>query len=148
MDIDHLERALGLAFRAHAGQVDKLGEPYIGHVVRVAAAVSGVERQCVALLHDIVEDTSTSLDELAKVFPSEVVRAVDAMTKRPNEGYHDYLERVAADPVALDVKLADMADNCAPRRLMGLAEADGQRLAKKYEEARSVLLSRRADTSC
>mgnify|MGYP001473011132 CR=1 FL=1 len=144
----HLERAFGLAFQAHAGQVDKLGEPYIAHVVRVAAAVSGFERQCTALLHDIVEDTQVTLSDLAALFPSEVVEAVDAITKRPSEGYEAYLARVGANQVALDVKLADMADNNAPRRLAGLAEPDRRRLKEKYDKAASILSSRGVDKTC
>jgi (p)ppGpp synthase/HD superfamily hydrolase len=144
----HLEHAFGLAFRAHAGQVDKLGEPYIAHVVRVAAAVNGFERQCTALLHDIVEDTQVTLSDLAASFPSEIVDAVDAITKRPSEDYEAYLARVAANPVALDVKRADMADNSAPRRLAGLAEADRRRLEEKYDKATSILSNRGVNTAC
>lgn len=143
MDEHLLDRAFGFAFRAHAGQTDKLGEPYIGHVVRVAAAFDGIERQCTALLHDIVEDTQITLSDLARDFPDVVVRAVEAISRRQDEDYDVYLSRVAADPIAFEVKLADMADNSAPRRVAALPETDRIRLVQKYASARQALLSRR-----
>nr|WP_106410433.1 MULTISPECIES: HD domain-containing protein [Pseudofrankia] len=133
----------------HAGQLDKAGEEYIGHPMRVratvertapAAGVDPVHAQLAALLHDVVEDTPVTLDELrARGYPSGVVAAVDALSKRPGEATEVYLARVAANPLAVVVKRADMADNSDPVRLGRLPAEQADRLATRYV-GRKVLL--------
>lgn len=132
--------AEGIARSAHAGQVDKAGMAYIEHPARVAARVQGDQSaEAVAWLHDVVEDTSVTLDELAESFPSEVVAAVDALTRRPGEG-DAYYARVGRDLLATKVKLADLADNTDPTRVGALDEETRQRLARKYAHARRCLM--------
>lgn len=112
--MDILLTALRIARTAHAGQVDKGGAPYLGHVMRVAADVAahGEDVQAVALLHDVIEDTAVTLADLAgQGLPTVVIEAIDALTKRKGEEYGDYLDRVAANPWARLVKLADLKDN-------------------------------------
>ena len=135
----YLGEAFEMAFHAHAGQVDKAGQPYITHLVRVAAAVSDRDARAVALLHDVVEDTAVTSEDLALKFPPDICEAVEAITKRPGEAYDAYLARVAANPISLEVKFADMADNAAPERLAVLDPAERTRLSEKYATARTLL---------
>lgn len=137
--------AYEVAREAHEGQVDKIGEPYIGHPFRVAKACEdagfGDDVTAAALLHDVVEDTPVTLDDLhAKGFPEVVVSAVDALTKRKGEAFAAYYERVKADPVACAVKWHDVADNADPRRLALVAPDTQDRLRAKYERARALLV--------
>ncbi|MEO1494947.1 MAG: HD domain-containing protein [Pseudomonadota bacterium] len=131
--------AFELALAAHAGQTDKSGEPYIAHVVRVAAGVEGTDAIIIALLHDVVEDTDVSLETVADRFGPKIAAAVDALSKRGNEPLEDYMSRVRADPVALSVKLSDLADNGSPARLARLDAATRSRLETKYAKALKLL---------
>ena len=131
--------AFEMAFAAHQGQYDKAGVPYITHLVRVACGVDGQEAQTVALLHDIVEDTEMSLERLSATFTTRIVEAVDAITKRQGEAYDVYLRRVRANPLALEVKRADMTDNSDPERLARLDPAKRAQLEAKYTAARAIL---------
>lgn len=144
----HLARTLAMS--AHHGQVDKIGEPYIGHPARIAAAVRSDgysdEVEAVAWLHDVVEDTPVTLDHLRRYgFTPAVVGAVDAISKRKGEGFEAYYERVKADPIALVVKWHDVADNADPARLAKVAPDTRERLRAKYERAREVLRRDRSE---
>ncbi|WP_345353375.1 HD domain-containing protein [Rhodococcus olei] len=134
------ERAEQIAAAAHVGQVDKAGQPYITHPARVAARVAGDENAVAAAwLHDVVEDTAVTLADLEESFPAEVTTAVDALTRRRGEAPADYYARVRTVPLALTVKLADMADNSDPQRLAKLDAATRDRLIAKYARARAEL---------
>ena len=131
-----VEKALALAVAAHRGQKDKHGEPYIWHPIRVALRLNSQEEQCAALLHDVVEDCGISLEDLAQEgFPSEVLDAVDHLTRREEETYEEFVRRCAGNPIARKVKLADLADNTDPAR------NPLPRLAQRYAEAREILES-------
>jgi (p)ppGpp synthase/HD superfamily hydrolase len=134
------EQALSLARAAHAGQVDKLGQPYIEHPARVAARLPEADEigRTVAWLHDVVEDTGVTLEQLAADFGPEVAAAVDALTRRPGEG-EAYYARVKDNPVALRVKRADIADNLDPDRTARLSPLVRARLAGKYARALELL---------
>ena len=137
-----VEDARAIATAAHAGQVDKAGRPYVGHVERVAAAMArhGAEATMAAWLHDVVEDTGTTMADLRQAgVPPEVLSAVDALTKRPGEDYLDAVRRAAGHPVARLVKVADNADNSDERRLAQLDPEEAARLRRKYEQARALL---------
>ncbi len=135
-----VERAQQIATTAHEGQVDKAGAPYIGHPARVAARVRGdAVAEMVAWLHDVVEDTDVTLDDLRAEFPPEVVEAVDAVTYRDDSPRDAYYERIAANPLAKKVKLADIADNTDPARQAALDEPTRIRLTEKYAKARAAL---------
>ncbi|NUT53070.1 MAG: HD domain-containing protein [Saccharothrix sp.] len=134
------EDAIRIARAAHEGQVDKSGSPYIDHPLRVMARVSGEHARLAAVLHDVVEDTSvTAEDLLAAGCPSEVVATVLALSHRDGESQEDYLARVLADPVAVEVKRADIADNTSPPRLARLDPATRDRLRAKYARALAIL---------
>jgi (p)ppGpp synthase/HD superfamily hydrolase len=135
-----LERAIAIAAEAHRGQVDKAGEPYLLHPLRVMLRVAGQPERLVAMLHDVVEDhPDWTLDRLrAEGFPEEIVRAVDHLTKREGEPYEAAIERAAADPLARRVKLADLEDNM---RLARIAEPEARDLERveRYRMAHARL---------
>ena len=126
-----------MAVDAHVGQFDKAGMPYVLHPLRVAAAVQIEAVKCVAVLHDVVEDTDVTEDEVREAFGDEIADGVMAMTKLEkvdgrHESYREYLDRVRANPLALLVKAADMVDNSKPERLAYLSVEKHVRLASKY----------------
>jgi hypothetical protein len=134
-----VERAKELAHRAHAGQVDKAGRPYIEHVARVAAAVSNdSEAEAVAWLHDVIEDAPGFVSEL-ETFPAYIRRAVIRLTRYPDDTPARYYAGIRAYPVTLRVKLADIADNADESRLALLDENTAARLRRKYAKAREML---------
>ena len=136
-----IERAIEIAASAHAGQRDKAGQPYIFHPLRVMLRVDGAHEQMAAVLHDVVEDTSVTLDNLAQEgFPSEVLRAIAALTKLPGETRLEAAARAAADPVARKVKLADNAENMDLSRIPNPTDKDYAR-CREYEEVRALLLA-------
>ena len=135
-----LEDAVAIATSAHEGQVDKSGRPYIGHPLRVMASVSGEHEQMAAVLHDVIEDTPVTADDLlARGCPPAVVDAVIALSHLDDEPQEDYLRRVAANPLALSVKRADIGDNLSPARLARLDQETQERLKVKYARALKLL---------
>ncbi|MDE0922358.1 HD domain-containing protein [Aurantimonas coralicida] len=135
-----IERATAIAMHAHADQVDKGGAPYITHPARVSLAVDGNDAKIVAILHDVVEDSEWTLEQLRDAgFSEAVVNAVNALTHRSGEDYFDAIRRAKADPIARIVKLADLADNSDRTRLNEITDRDERRL-EKYAEAREILL--------
>jgi (p)ppGpp synthase/HD superfamily hydrolase len=135
-----LDDAIQLARRAHEGQLDKSGRPYIAHPLRVMGHLRDERERMAAVLHDVVEDTDVTLDDLAALgCPAEVLAAVDAISKRPGEAQADYLARVLANPIALRVKRADIADNMSADRMGRLDTSTQQRLQAKYEAALRLL---------
>lgn len=136
------EQASELAARAHAGQVDKTGRPYVEHVyaVRDLLAAHGEHARMAGVLHDVLEDTDLTADDLrARGCPEEVVRAVLAVSRRPDETYDELIARAAADPLGRLVKLADNAHNSDEARLAALPAEQAERLRAKYARARAVL---------
>ncbi len=130
-----LEDAIALAVRAHAGQRDKYGAPYILHPLRVMLRCEGESARMVAVLHDVIEDTPITLDELrAQAYPAEVVEALDCLTRRAGESYEAFIERIAPHPLARQVKLADLEDNMDLRRITRW-EADTAARLERYQRA-------------
>ncbi|MDQ3702243.1 MAG: HD domain-containing protein [Chloroflexota bacterium] len=136
-----LEDALLLAAEAHRGQVypSQTGEPYILHPLRVMLRLESETERVAALLHDVVEDTPTTLTDLRRLgYPDDVVAAVDRLTRRDGETYEAYIERIAGDPLARRVKLADLADNLDNNRRLEPAPAVRERIAR-YERGQARL---------
>lgn len=134
-----LERAMAIAAAAHRGQCDKAGEPYLLHPIRVMLRVSGHDERLVALLHDVVEDSPWTLEQLrAEGFPEAVILAVDRVTRREGEPYQAVIERAGADPLARRVKLADLEDNMMLVRLPEPSARDRERL-ERYRRAHARL---------
>lgn len=133
-------RAELFARSIHANQVDKAGEPYIRHLQAVVNNLVEPTEDMVAVawLHDSVEDTETTFDDLIHYFGSSVAQAVDAITKRKGEMYADYLNRVKANPIARLVKIADLSHNMDLSRLLKITEKDLERKAK-YIKAKEFL---------
>jgi GTP diphosphokinase / guanosine-3',5'-bis(diphosphate) 3'-diphosphatase len=137
--VSTVERAIEIAARAHAGQVDKAGAPYILHPLRVLLAVTTPHEQMAAVLHDVVEDSPVTLSDLAdEGFPPQVLDAVKALTKYAGETRLAAAARAAADPVARVVKLADNADNMDLSRIAHPTDRDRARLAE-YAQVRALL---------
>lgn len=137
--IDTVRTAEALARRAHASQIDKAGLPYIGHVARVAARVRGdAAAEAVAWLHDVVEDCPGFADQVAG-FPEAIRTAVACLTRRKDIPADDYYAAIRRNPLALKVKLADIADNSDPARLHHLPAEVAQRLVDKYTHALQAL---------
>jgi len=134
-----LDRAIQIAAKAHAGQVDKAGQPYILHPIRVMLSVRSPLERLAAILHDVVEDTDLSFDDLAaEGFPKEVIEAVRALTKQPGEARIEAALRAAQNPIACAVKLADVADNMDISRITQPTEKDFARL-REYQAVREIL---------
>lgn len=140
-----LERAIEIAAAAHAGQIDKAGQPYILHPIKVMLRVSTDEERMAAILHDVVEDTPVTLLHLAEAgFAAPVLAAIEALTKKPGETRLQAAERAAANPIAKVVKLADNAENMDISRLPNPTEKDFVRL-KEYQQVRALLLQEHAE---
>ncbi len=124
-----LNQAIEIAHTAHEGQVDKGGQPYIGHPLRVMNNVETVEEKIVAVLHDSVEDSDLTLEDLKVAgFSKEIIEAIDAITKRKGEKCNDYLKRVMDNSLALRVKIADMTDNMDISRMDNPTNRDRERI--------------------
>ena len=131
----YLNRAIELAKQHHEGQTDKAGKPYIEHPLRVMNQVKSEEEKIVAVLHDIVEDTNISLNDLRNEgFSEGVVSAVECLTKQDGENYDSYIERISFNPLAVKIKLADLEDNRDLTRLPEVTDKDLERL-EKYDKA-------------
>ena len=129
------ELAFEIAKEAHAGQTDKAGLDYILHPLQVAAEMTTDEEKAVALLHDIIEDTDVTANELlAKGLPDNIVEAVKALTKKHNQNYAAYLAGVKKNRLATAVKLADLKHNSDLSRLEKITQKDRER-AEKYRKA-------------
>jgi len=130
-----VDLALSIVRQAHEGQLDKAGVAYIEHPIYVANQVDTEEEKAVALLHDVIEDSSVSAEELLQAgLPETVVTAVQVLTKKKEQDYQTYLETVKKNPLARLVKLADLKHNSDLSRLSSITEKDRERL-KKYKKA-------------
>ena len=128
-----LEKAIEIAVRAHAGQKCKDGTPYVLHPLRLMSRMNTEEERMAAVLHDVVEDTHVTFEDLrAAGIPENVLEAVRLLTHEKETPYEDYVERLKNHPVARRVKLADLQDNSDIRRLKGIEDKDVERLRKYY----------------
>ncbi len=135
-----LEEAILIATRAHMGQVDKGNQPYILHPLRVMLRLQTEEERTVGVLHDVIEDTSVTIEDLRKQgISKEVLEALEHITKGKQEPYMEYISRVIQNPLALKVKKCDLEDNMNRSRLEKVTEKDEARL-KKYELAYSKVV--------
>lgn len=129
-----VEIALAVSLEAYRGKVDKAGQPYILHPLRLMARFADPAEQACALLHDVLEDSNIAADDLLKLgIPETVVNTVIALTRREGESYMAYIDRLCACSVARKVKKADLEDNLNVLRLSTLRDADLQRMAKYHK---------------
>ena len=131
-------KAMIIAYNAHKNQVDKSGVPYIYHPIHVAEQMDTEEECVVALLHDVVEDSNITLDDLSKYFDSTVIEALRVLTKKNDDNYEEYIKRVKTNEIATIVKLKDLEHNMDLTRLDEVTEDDLKR-NEKYEDAISYL---------
>ena len=130
-----LELALSIATEAHRGQFDKAGVDYVEHPIYVASQVDSEEEKAVALLHDVIEDSSVTAEELLNAgLPETVVTAVQILSKKKRQDYQTYLKTVKSNPLARAVKLADLKHNSDLSRLETITDKDLERL-EKYKKA-------------
>jgi (p)ppGpp synthase/HD superfamily hydrolase len=136
-----LDRAIQIAVKAHRKQTDKYGQPYILHPMRVMAMGRTEEEQIVGILHDVVEDTDWTFDQLRKEgFSERIIAALDCVTRRgDNEDYDAFVARTRKNPLAIRVKLNDLTDNMDIRRMEEVKERDVKRL-NKYLRAYKLLM--------
>lgn len=143
MENELVRIALRIARTAHKGQRDKAGQPYINHPCRVSQSrwCNETEEQVVALLHDVLEDSEITAEELIdNGIPERLVESVQCLTRQPNERYADFIERCCSDPIAARVKLADLEDNLDITRFEEISENDIFRL-NKYLRARKRIIA-------
>lgn len=140
MDLrEQLSHAIYFAIRAHGGQKDRNGQPYIGHCFRVMNAGQTLEEKIVGVLHDVIEDTEiTFANLLIEGFSEKVVDAVHTLSKLENEEYDHYINRVKRCDLAIRVKLNDLTDNMDLKRLEVLTDDDVVRM-RKYLNAYNQL---------
>ncbi|MFC1851884.1 GTP pyrophosphokinase [candidate division CSSED10-310 bacterium] len=130
-----LEKAIEIAAQVHEKQVDKAGEVYILHPLRLMLKMDTPLKMIVAVLHDVVEDSALNLEDLkAKGFSDTVLSSIDCLSRRPGEDYQKFIERVALNDTAREVKIADLEDNMNLQRLKKLDEKGLKRL-EKYHKA-------------
>lgn len=133
-----IRTAMQIACRAHAGQTDKAGYPYIHHPLHLAEQMTEEYAVCAALLHDVMEDTDVSEQELAQVMPPEVMEALRLLTHDESVPYMDYVRAISHHPIARAVKLADLAHNSDLSRLDEVTPKALSRV-EKYAAAMALL---------
>ena len=130
-----IEDAISVAAQAHKGQRDKAGAPYLLHPLRMMLRMDSEAAMMAAVLHDVVEDTGWTLEQLREEgFSDEVLEAVDCLTHRDGESYQEFVGRVQTNAIARQVKIADLEDNMNIRRINQLGAKDLERL-EKYHKA-------------
>ena len=134
--MDLLNKAIEIAATAHSGQVDKAGEPYILHPLRVMLSGSTETERICAVLHDVIEDSDMTIQQLSQLgFPAEILTIIPLLTKQQGETYEDFISRLLPNQVACQVKLADLSDNMDLSRIPEPSEQDFERL-QKYKIAK------------
>ena len=135
-------KALRIAYAAHHGQMDKCGIPYIFHPIHLAEQMEDELSCCAALLHDVAEDTPVTLDQLAREFPEEVMAVLRLLTHEKGTDYFAYVRNIKQNPIAVKIKLADLAHNSDQTRCVGsgLSEETLAYFRRKYEKAKQILL--------
>ncbi|WP_244638155.1 GTP pyrophosphokinase [Clostridium fungisolvens] len=140
--ISYLEKAICLAVDKHKGQTDKGGMPYILHPIYVMSKMENEIEKIVAILHDVVEDTDTTFEDLRNMgFSDEIVNVLDCLTRRESEDYFDYIDRIKTKPLAIKVKLADLEHNMDFRRIKDITDEDIIKRTRKYKQAWDELKS-------
>jgi (p)ppGpp synthase/HD superfamily hydrolase len=128
-----LEDAVSIAAQAHRGQKDKAGDPYLLHPLRMMLRMKSEAEMIAAVLHDVVEDSDWTLEQLRDSgFSEDVLQAVDCLTHRSGESYEEFIKRAQQNPIARQVKIADLEDNMNIQRIVEITARDLERLAKYH----------------
>ena len=146
-DMDMIDRAYRLAEEAHGNQVRHSGAPYVSHPIAAACILVelGMDSESIVagLLHDVVEDTSVTMEELEQEFPKEVTEAVRLLTRKKEMPYLDYIRPIRENPLARKVKLADLEHNLDDSRLINcksITEEKRKAWRERYQKAKAILL--------
>nr|WP_154983833.1 HD domain-containing protein [Paenibacillus xylanexedens] len=130
-----IESAISVALQAHKGQLDKGGQPYILHPLAVMNRVESMEEKIVAVLHDVIEDSEVTLEELRGLgFSEEILTAIQLLTRSTEDSYEEFIEKTTTNRTARNVKIADIKENINISRIMNPTEEDYNRL-EKYRKA-------------
>jgi len=131
---NNIDRAISIATKAHEGQVDKAGLPYILHPLRVMFQFTSEVEMIVAVMHDVVEDSDVTIHELSQNgFSTIIIEAIDCLTKRKNENYNDFILRISTNDLAIKIKIGDIRDNLNLTRLNDIDSKDFMRINKYYK---------------
>ncbi len=142
MEVNELDKAIAIACKAHEGQVDKAGQPYILHPLRLMLLIINQNERITAVLHDVVEDSDVSLKDLkAEGFSEDILEAINCLSKKTGENYDDFILRISKNDLASAVKIEDIKDNLDVTRIDNLSDEDLTRI-KKYHRALKFLISR------
>ena len=125
-----------IAYKAHEGQTDKAGVPYIFHPIHIAEQMDSEESCVVALLHDVIEDSDITLEILSKYFDDDIIAALRVLTKKENDDYVMYIKRVKTNKLATKVKIKDLEHNSDLTRLDDVTDRDKKRSMKYWEAIR------------
>ena len=135
------QKALAIAYKAHKGQVDKAGQPYIYHAVAVSRGMGQERCRVAALLHDVCEDSDITMEDLIRAgIPEDIAHSVKVLTRKPEEDYMDYIRRVSLDETARAVKIQDLKHNMDLTRIPEPSGKDWTRV-EKYQKAYNFLLT-------
>ena len=135
----NLEKALQIALKAHEGQKDKAGSPYILHPLRLMLAMDSESERIVAVLHDVLEDSPFTANQLrSQGFSDEIIVALECLTRGEGESYRDFIERAKSNALARRVKMADIEDNMNIRRISDLTDQDLKRLGRYHRAWRTL----------
>jgi guanosine-3',5'-bis(diphosphate) 3'-pyrophosphohydrolase len=134
------KKAMIFAYQAHQGQTDKSGLPYIYHPMHIAEQMEDESTTVCALLHDVVEDTHYTLEDLIQQgYPSEIIEALSLLTHNKGIPYMDYVRKINSNKIASTVKLADLQHNSDLSRLE-VIDDDALKRIEKYRKAMQILL--------
>jgi (p)ppGpp synthase/HD superfamily hydrolase len=137
--VSNLDTAIAISSRAHASQIDKAGQPYILHPLRIMFKFQSEHERIVAVLHDVIEDSEISLDDLKRLgFSTTIIEAIDCLTKRNGETYEEFISRVSLNDLARKIKIEDIRDNMDLTRIDSINDIDLARI-KKYHRALKFL---------
>ncbi|MBY0206572.1 HD domain-containing protein [Paenibacillus cucumis Kampfer et al. 2016] len=130
-----IESAISLALQAHKGQLDKGGQPYILHPLAVMNRVESMEEKIVAVLHDAIEDSEVTIEELRGLgFSEEILTAIQLLTRSTEDSYEEFIEKTTTNRTARNVKIADIKENMNISRIKNPTQEDYNRL-DKYRKA-------------
>lgn len=139
-----LEKAIEIALNAHAGQTDKAGELYILHPLRLMLKMKTETEKIIAVLHDVIEDSNLTFEDLEKEgFSKEIIESLEYLTKREEEDYLNFINRISSNKTASLIKLADIEDNMNINRIANPIEKDYERIEEKYKPALKILQAKK-----
>ena len=134
-----LDKAISIAVDSHSGQVNDKAQPYVLHPLRMMFKAVTIEEKIIAVLHDVIEKTTIDLEYLRSVgFSDRIVLGIDALSRRPQENYDKYIDRVAENKLATKVKIIDLDDNINSLDLDKSQENKSNKFLK-YQKARNTL---------